>query len=47
MCNETLIGGGGLDVYLGGGGVRGRGHDPKTYMSVHLYIGQLMLKLNI
>ena len=43
MCNEALNGGGGLDAYLGGGG----GDDPKTYMSVHLYIGQRMLKLNI
>ena len=25
----------------------GGGDDPKTYMSVHLYIGQCMLKLNI
>ena len=43
MCNEALNGGGGLGVYLGVGG----GDDPKTYMSVHLYIGQRMLKLNI
>ena len=42
MCNEALNGGGGLGVYLGVGG-----DDPKTYMSVHLYIGQRMLKLNI
>ena len=36
-----------MDVYLGGGGGGGGGDDPKTYMSVHLYIGQRMLKLNI
>ena len=45
MCIEALNGGGGLDVYLGGGG--GGGDDPKTYMSVHLYLGRRMLKLNI
>ena len=31
-------------MYTGGGG---GGNDPKTCMSVHLHIGQRMLKLNI
>ena len=42
MCNGAVNGGGGLDVYWGGGG-----DDPKTYMSVHLYILRPVLKLNI
>ena len=31
-------------MYTWGGGGGGVGDDPKAYMSVHLYIGQRLLK---